>query len=95
MTDIVVKLRRAAKFGGHYAEAADVIESLRAKNDELIGVLSSSDDVPPISWVETLLWAFENTAPAHDDEDPDATSTMISEVRSFLERAKAAIAAHS
>ena len=29
MADIVLRLRQAAKFGGHYKEAADVIERLR------------------------------------------------------------------
>ena len=35
MVDLVEKLRAAAKFGGHYAAAADEIQSLREENSRL------------------------------------------------------------
>ena len=48
MSDLVKRLQKAAKFGGHYAEAATEIERLQARNELLEGtikVLRDSNEI--------------------------------------------------
>ena len=45
MGDLVERLRKAAKFGGHYAEAAEEIERLREENLEFRTEIEGLQDI--------------------------------------------------
>ena len=47
MPDIVERLREAAKFGGHYADAADEIERLRAVILDIARIVENPDSRAP------------------------------------------------
>ena len=56
MTDFVKRLRKAAKFGGHYAEAATEIKRLQAQNELL-------EELVATQAADEGLWFIAETAP--------------------------------